>query len=80
MAGTRVDSSIADDGFGNARLLIDAEKRCDLALSVAEPAEITFTGNAPAALTATSQQRVKALRRWHAGRHGAVPARRRLHR
>ncbi len=53
VAGTHVDSSIADNSFGNARLLIDAEKRCDLALSVAEPAEITFTGNAPAALTAT---------------------------
>ena len=48
VAGTHVDASTADNSYGNARLLIDAEKRCDLALAVAEPAEITFRGAAPA--------------------------------
>jgi hypothetical protein len=42
----------SDDDFGNARLLIDADKSCDLAVAVAEPAEIVFRGLAPAALTA----------------------------
>jgi hypothetical protein len=43
----------ADDGFGTARLLIDADKACDLAVSVAEPAEIVFRGRAPASLPVT---------------------------
>jgi hypothetical protein len=53
VAGTHIDSSIADNSFGNARLLIDADKQCDLALTVAEPAEVTFRGLAPAEVTAT---------------------------
>ena len=42
----------SDDDFGNARLLVDAEKRCDLAVAVADPAEIVFRGVQPAALGA----------------------------
>jgi hypothetical protein len=53
VAGTHVDNSIADNSFGNARLLIDADKRCDLAMAVAEPAEVTFFGRAASALTST---------------------------
>jgi hypothetical protein len=53
VAGTHIDTSTADNSYGNARLMIDAEKRCDLSLSVAAPAELTFRGTAPAALTAT---------------------------
>ena len=53
VAGTHVDSNTADNSYGNARLLIDTEKRCELALAVAEPAEIVFRGTAPSALTAT---------------------------
>jgi len=48
VAGRHVLS--ADDGFGNARLLIDADKACDLAVSVAEPAEIVFRGREPSTL------------------------------
>ena len=40
----------SDEDFGNARLLLDADKSCDLAVAVAEPAEIVFRGLAPAAL------------------------------
>ncbi|HZB74835.1 MAG TPA: hypothetical protein VE526_01330 [Solirubrobacteraceae bacterium] len=52
VAGTHIDATSTDNSFGNARLLVDAEKRCDLAVSVAEPAEIVFRGTAAAALTA----------------------------
>ena len=41
----------SDDGFGNARLLLDAGRECDLGVSVAEPAEIVFRGLLPASLT-----------------------------
>ena len=41
-------------GYGNVRLLIDADKRCDLALAVADPAEVVFRGRAPATLTVTA--------------------------
>jgi hypothetical protein len=40
----------ADDGFGTARLLLDADKACDLAVSVAEPSEIVFRALAPTRL------------------------------
>jgi hypothetical protein len=53
VAGTLIDASTADNSYGGARLLIDADKRCDLAVSVAAPAEIVFRGAAPAGLTAT---------------------------
>ncbi len=49
VTGRHIASS--DDGFGNARLLLDAEKECDLGVSVAEPAEIVFRGLLPASLT-----------------------------
>ena len=42
----------ADDGFGGARLLIDADKSCDLGVTVDEPAEIVFQGLAPTTLGA----------------------------
>ena len=41
----------SDDGFGNARLLLDVGRACDLGVSVAEPAEIVFRGLLPASLT-----------------------------
>jgi hypothetical protein len=52
VAGTHVDASSTDNSFGNARLLVDAEKQCDLGVSVADPAEIVFRGTQAAALTA----------------------------
>jgi hypothetical protein len=42
----------ADDGFGGARVLVDADKVCDLGVTVDEPAEIVFQGLAPATLGA----------------------------
>jgi hypothetical protein len=33
-----------DTSFGMARLLVDAEKRCDLALTIIKPLEVTFVG------------------------------------
>ena len=50
VAGRHLDNS--DDGFGGARLLLDAEKGCDLGVGVADPAEIVFHGTAAAALGA----------------------------
>lgn len=52
VAGTHLDS---DNNFGNARLLIDAEKACDLAVTAGEPGEIVFQGSSPAALTVRVQ-------------------------
>ncbi len=43
----------ADDGYGAARLLIDADKTCDLGVTVDDPSEIVFRGLAPAGLGAT---------------------------
>ena len=40
-----------DTSFGTLRLLVDAEKKCDLAIDVPEPLEAEFRGNAPAAIT-----------------------------
>jgi hypothetical protein len=42
-----------DTSYGNARLMIDADKACDLAVQLAEPNEITFRGSADAVLSAT---------------------------
>ena len=53
VSGRYLDASSADNSFGGARLLIDAEKACDLAVTLAEPGEITFRGSADAVLTAT---------------------------
>ncbi len=53
VAGTYVENS--DNSFGNARLLIDAEKACDLAVAAGEPGEIVFRGSSPAALTVRVQ-------------------------
>ena len=53
VAGEHIDDTVSDRySFGNARLLIDAEKSCDLGVAVAEPAEVVFRGLAPASLTA----------------------------
>ena len=52
VAGSLNDTSTGDSSFGTARLLVDAEKACDLAVTVAEPGEIVFHGSSPAALTA----------------------------
>jgi hypothetical protein len=52
VTGTHLDS---DNNFANARLLIDADKACDLAVAAGEPGEIVFRGSSPAALTARVQ-------------------------
>ena len=40
-----------DTSFGTLRLLVDADKQCDLAIDVPEPLEVEFRGDAPAAIT-----------------------------
>ncbi len=52
VAGRLVGS---DNDFGNARLLVDADKTCDLAVAASEPGEIVFRGSSPAALTVRVQ-------------------------
>ena len=50
-AGSIVDfSNFVDTSFGTTKLLIDAEKRCDLAVEVREPLEVRFEGTKPAGL------------------------------
>lgn len=56
-AGTLRDFSLEtgtgtnDLSIGLGRVLIDAEKRCDLALAVVAPVELVMRGNAPGAVT-----------------------------
>ena len=45
--GSLLDLNSADTSFGTARLLIDADKRCDLNLEVTRPLEIAFDGQSP---------------------------------
>jgi hypothetical protein len=49
-AGSIVNFSNFDTSFGTTKLLIDADKRCDLAVDVVEPLEVTFDGNNPASV------------------------------
>lgn len=51
VAGGYSESNTGDSSFGTARLVIDAEKACDLDVSVAEPAELVFRGSGGAVLT-----------------------------
>jgi hypothetical protein len=50
-AGRLTDSSTADSSFGTTRLLVDSEKRCNLALAVPSPLEIVMPWQQPAAVT-----------------------------
>jgi hypothetical protein len=49
-AGSLLDLNSADTSYGTARLLIDAEKRCDLTLEIPRPLEIAFDGTDPASV------------------------------
>ena len=53
VAGTHFENS--NYNFGNARLLIDVDRVCDLAVTAGEPGEIVFQGSRPAALTVRVQ-------------------------
>ena len=48
--GSIVNFSNFDTSFGTTRLLVDADKRCDLAVEVIAPLEVTFEGNRPGQL------------------------------
>lgn len=48
--GSLLDLSSADTSYGTARLLVDAEKRCDLTVEVPRPLEIAFDAMRPAAI------------------------------
>ena len=37
-------SASGDPSFGSARMLVDAEKRCDLSVAIASPLEVVFAG------------------------------------
>jgi hypothetical protein len=56
IAGSLVDtSSNFDTSFGTARLLLDADKQCDVAVDAVEPLEITVAGpSAPVTLRVTN--------------------------
>ncbi len=50
-AEPRADGSVVQDtSFGNARFLVDREKRCNLAVRITAPLELTFSGLAPSAV------------------------------
>ena len=49
-ATLRTTSGAIETAFGTVRLLIDAEKRCDLAVEVPAPLELVFEGSAPGTL------------------------------
>jgi hypothetical protein len=56
VAGTLTDyrpdfGGSSDQSIGMARVLVDAEKRCDLALSVVSPVELVLRGTRPSQLT-----------------------------
>jgi hypothetical protein len=36
--------NLGDPSFGSARILVDAEKRCDLSVAIASPLEVVFAG------------------------------------
>jgi hypothetical protein len=36
--------NLGDPSFGSARMLVDAEKRCDLSVAIASPLEVVFSG------------------------------------
>ena len=48
--GSLLDLNSADTSFGTARLLIDADKRCDLNVEVPRPLEIAFDAGRPASV------------------------------
>jgi hypothetical protein len=50
-AGALLDGSTTDNSLGMARVLIDAEKRCDLALAIVSPVELLMRGTAPSDVT-----------------------------
>ena len=45
--GSLLDLNSADTSFGTARLMIDADKECDLALEILRPLEISITWGQP---------------------------------
>lgn len=51
-ATLRTTSGTIESAFGTVRLLVDAEKRCDLAIAVPEPLEVVFRDDRDAHLTA----------------------------
>jgi hypothetical protein len=50
LAGT-VELDSGNSSIGMARLLVDAEKQCDLALSIPRPLELVLRGSGPSAVT-----------------------------
>jgi hypothetical protein len=46
-AGSIVNFSNFDTAFGTTRLLVDADKRCDLAIEITDPLEVNFHGSSP---------------------------------
>ncbi|MDA0168791.1 hypothetical protein OJ998_06800 [Solirubrobacter taibaiensis] len=50
-AGALLDGSTTDNSLGMARVLIDAEKRCDLALAIVSPVELLMRGTAASDVT-----------------------------
>jgi uncharacterized delta-60 repeat protein len=50
IGGSLLDTSTTDTSFGMGRLLIDADKRCDLSLEVLEPLEVLYRSSAPVPL------------------------------
>ena len=50
-AGALLDGSTTDNSLGMARVLIDSEKRCDLALAIVSPVELLMRGTAPSDVT-----------------------------
>lgn len=49
-AEPRGNSVTLDTSFGNARLLVDAEKRCNLKLTYSDPLELVFSGLQPSSV------------------------------
>ncbi len=77
VAGT-TEETTSDTNFATARLLVDADKTCDLGLSVATPLEVIFNGvpAGPGAAHAARRQRGHpALRRGRDGRRRLPAAR-----
>lgn len=55
-AEPRGNSVTLDTSFGNGRLLIDAEKRCNLALRATDPLELVLSGLDPSPVTLRVEQ------------------------
>lgn len=56
-AGLLLNSSSFDTSFATMRLLLDADKKCDLAIDVPSPLELTFVGRKAAAAQISVQNK-----------------------